>query len=106
MPAVFKAFLEQVLRPGFAIGKAGSGKMGEKLLTGRSARIVVTMGMPTFFYRWYFHSHSLKNLERNILAFCGIGPIKTSLVGMIEGQDDSVREKWLEKMRTLGREGR
>src|SRR5487761_2415522 len=38
MPALFKAFLEQVFRPGFAIGKIEHGKRWEKLLTGKSAR--------------------------------------------------------------------
>ena len=43
MPALLKAFLEQTLRPGFAIGV---GDMRVKPLKGKSARIVVTMGMP------------------------------------------------------------
>jgi putative NADPH-quinone reductase len=106
MPALLKAFLEQALRPGFAIGTAAPGKMWKKLLKGKSARIVVTMGMPAFFYRWYFRAHSLKSLERNILAFCGIAPIKTSLIGMVDGGDGAKREKWLAKMRALGLKAR
>ena len=74
MPALLKGFFEQVLRPGFAFA-AGSGQgFPKKLLGGRSARIVVTMGMPGLFYRWYFRAHSVKSLERNILKFCGIVP--------------------------------
>jgi putative NADPH-quinone reductase len=80
--------------------------MWKKLLKGKSARIVVTMGMPAFFYRWYFRAHSLKSLERNILAFCGIAPIKTSLIGMVDGGDGAKREKWLAKMRALGLKAR
>ena len=103
MPALLKAFFEQVFRPGFAISKDESGKMWKKQLTGKSARIVVTMGMPALFYRWYFRAHSLKSLERNILAFCGIGPIKSTLIGMIEAIDDNKRKQWIEKMATLGK---
>ncbi len=106
MPALLKAFLEQVLRPGFALTRAEAGTVGKKLLTGKSARIVVTMGMPAWVYRWYFRAHSLKSFERNILAFCGIGPIKESLIGMVEAPNPSHRQKWLEQMRALGREGR
>jgi putative NADPH-quinone reductase len=105
MPALLKAFLEQTFRPGFAIPKPGEGKMWKKLLSGRSARIVVTMGMPAFLYRWYFGAHSLKSLERNVLGFCGIGPIRESLIGMVEGSS-SRREKWLAEMRDLGFRGR
>ena len=73
---LLKAFLEQALRPGFAFDE--SSRMPRKLLKGRSARIVVTMGMPAFVYRWYFGAHGLRSLERNILGFCGIRPIRAS----------------------------
>jgi putative NADPH-quinone reductase len=45
MPALLKGFLEQIARPGFALATPGKG-LPAKLLKGRSARIVVTMGMP------------------------------------------------------------
>jgi len=105
MPALLKAFLEQVMRPGFAIARPEEGGMGRKLLTGRSARIVVTMGMPALFYRWYFRAHSLKSLERNILRFCGIGPIRETLIGSVEASA-AQRAKWLSRMEALGRAGR
>jgi len=104
MPALLKAFLEQVFRYGFAMTSEGQGRP-KQLLKGKSARIVVTMGMPALFYRWYFGAHSLKSLKRNILGFAGVGPIRTSLIGIVEGSD-ARREKWLETMRTLGRRGR
>ncbi|MEO8005966.1 MAG: NAD(P)H-dependent oxidoreductase [Betaproteobacteria bacterium] len=106
MPALLKAFLEQTLRPGFAISRTGTGGAMKKLLGGRSARIIVTMGMPAFIYRWYFGAHSLKSLERNILKFCGIGPIRASLIGMVETPRRRAREKWLAKMQLLGAKAR
>lgn len=63
MPAVVKAFLEQVFRRGFAFSKDAN-PLFDRKLKGRSARIVVTMGMPVFLYRWYFGAHSLKSLKR------------------------------------------
>jgi putative NADPH-quinone reductase len=101
MPALLKGFFEHVLRPGFAIGKAKPGRLGPKLLKGRSARIVVTMGMPAFFYRIYYRAHSLKSLKRNILEFCGIAPVRTSIIGMVEGRADW-RGEWLMKLSALG----
>lgn len=106
MPALLKAFFEQVFRPGFAFAKAAPGRMWKKQLTGKSARIVVTMGMPAFVYRWYFGAHSLKSLERNILGFAGIGPIRESLFGMIEGVSDARRQRWIESVRALGKRAR
>ncbi len=106
MPAILKGFLEQVFRPKFLSGSAEMGKTWQKTLRGKTARIVVTMGMPALVYRWYFGAHSLKSLERNILSFCGIGPIQESLIGMVEAPDNAKREKWLEKMRSFGRQGK
>jgi putative NADPH-quinone reductase len=94
------------MRPGLAFSRVEAGKSWRKLLTGRSARIIVTMGMPALVYRWYFGAHSLKSLERNILGFVGIGPIRETLIGMVEACSAARREKWLEKLRALGRAGR
>lgn len=105
MPALLKAFLEQVFRPEFTSGSSETGKTASRPLKGKSARIVVTMGMPAFFYRWYFLAHSLKSLERNILGFCGIGPIRDSLIGMVEASETQ-RQKWLAKMQVFGQKGK
>jgi putative NADPH-quinone reductase len=102
MPALVKAFLEQVARPGFAIGKQRKGGMATKLLKGRSARVVVTMGMPALVYRWYFRAHSLKALERNILGFVGFAPVHETLIGQVQGMSAGDAQAWFEKMRRLG----
>ena len=100
MPALLKGFLEQVARPGVAL-EPSAGGMPRKLLGGRSARLVVTMGMPALVYRWIFRAHSVKALERNILGFVGIAPIHETLIGTVEG-DAGSRRRWLSRMVTLG----
>ncbi len=104
VPALLKAFFEQVMRPGFAF-RYREGGLPEKKLKGRTAHIVVTMGMPAVFYRVIYGAHSLKNLERNILKFVGITPSRRSIIGNVEGDKD-IREYWLERMATTGRAGR
>lgn len=106
MPAVLKALLEQALRPGFAFSP-GAGAAGWKpLMKGRSARIVVTMGMPAPIYRHYFRAHSLKALERNILGFCGFAPVRASIVGNVESRSAAHRTRWLKRVGRLGRAAR
>jgi putative NADPH-quinone reductase len=104
MPALLKGFLEQVARPGFALAQPPAGSLPRKLLGGRSARLVVTMGMPAMVYRWVYRAHSVKALERNILGFVGIAPIHETLIGMVEGKD-SARRRWLARLRELGSAG-
>ncbi len=106
MPALLKGFLEQLLRPGFAFEYQKSGGMAKKLLKGKSARIVVTMGMPALVYRWIFFAHSLKSLKRNTLWFCGIGPVKSTIIGSIDGLTERQRDDWLDEMRGLGDVGK
>ena len=102
MPALLKAFLEQVARPSFAFRYREKG-FPEKLLRGRSARIIVTMGMPAILYRIVYRSHSLKSLERNILGFTGVKPTRHSIIGSIAHQRQ--RDRWLKRVESLGRRG-
>ena len=102
MPALLKGFLEQVARPGFAFQAEGGNPFGRKGLKGRSARVVVTMGMPALVYRYFYRAHSLKSLERNILGFVGIGPIHETLVGMVGQLSPDQARAQLDKMRRLG----
>jgi len=102
VPALLKGLLEQVLRPGYAFEQR-SGGLPAKLLKGRSARVVVTMGMPALFYRFVFSAHSLKSLERNILKFVGFAPVDHDLFG--EVHDPAERATALAVMRELGKRG-
>ncbi|HEX2009956.1 MAG TPA: NAD(P)H-dependent oxidoreductase [Roseateles sp.] len=108
MPALLKGFLEQVARPGFAFsrdGQSGANPMTVKGLRGRSARVAVTMGMPALIYRYYFRAHSVKSLERNILGFVGIAPVRETLIGRVEGMGERERQDWLDRLRELGQAG-
>jgi len=102
VPAYLKAFLEQIARPNFAFApdshfpKAGP-------LKGKSARLIVTMGMPALVYRWFFLKHSLTSLKRNVLEFVGIRPVRETIIGMVDTTD---HKKWLEQVKSLGRAGR
>ena len=102
VPALLKAFLEQVARPGFAIGYGEGFPKG--LLKGKSARVIVTMGMPGLFYSLVYRAHSLKSLERNILNFAGIKPVRHTIIGGVGGGPEHAA-KWLERVRRLGRNG-
>jgi putative NADPH-quinone reductase len=104
MPALLKGFLEQVARPGFAFKPGVDNPFAAKALTGRSARIVATMGMPALVYRAYFRAHSIKSLERNILGFVGIAPVNETLIGGVDQLGAEGVAKWQNRLRALGRD--
>ena len=88
---------------GAAEGFSGAGgAAGQKSLSGRSAHVLVTMGMPTLLYRWFFRAHSVKSLERNVLGFVGFAPVHATLLGGIDSMDEMARLDCLEKLRQLG----
>jgi putative NADPH-quinone reductase len=99
MPALLKGFLEQALRPGFAIRYHERG-FPEKLLEGRSADVVVTMGMPAPFYRYWYGAHGVRSLKRNILHFVGIAPVRTTLIGQVQSAAAD-GERWLRHVNRL-----
>lgn len=106
MPALLKGFMEQVFRPAFMTSGGGLKASWKTALKGRSARIIITMGMPAFAYRWYFGAHSLRSLKRSILSLVGISPNRHTLIGTIEGMSDAKRKAWLDTMRMLGARAR
>lgn len=93
MPALLKGFFEQAMRPGFAIERSDCHAMFKKRLAGRSASVVVTMGMPAAIYRWVFRAHSVRSLERNILGFVGFAPVHETLIGGVGNLDEKARGK-------------
>lgn len=104
IPALLKGFMEQLSRPDWAFENVAKGK-SRTLLDGRSARVIVTLGMPAPAYAWIYHAHSLKSFKRNILKQVGFGPVRHTLIGPVEGSDGQ-RRKWLDTVRKLGRKGR
>ncbi len=104
MPALCKGFFEQVMRPGFAFRRNEIGGPERPALGGKSARLVVTMGMPAFAYRWFYFAHGVKGFERSLLRFCGIGPVRTTYIGGVD-TPGFAGKTWIRHLRELGRRG-
>jgi putative NADPH-quinone reductase len=103
LPAIFKGFLERVLQPDL-VEPSKKGKF-TKIFKGKSARVIMTMGMPGFIYRWYFGAFALRMLKRNILGFVGVAPVRSTIHGMIEAVTPETRQSWLADAETMGRKG-
>ena len=69
---------------------------------GLCSLLIVPMGMPALLYQFYFCSHGIRSLKRNVLGMVGIGRIRSVFIGSVETCDASTREGWLRVVRTLG----
>lgn len=104
-PALTKAFFEQVARPGFAFKPRPNGKGLAPMWTGKSARVIVTLGMPALFYRIVHGAIGVRAFNRDLLGMVGIKPARTTYIGSV-GSKTFDGKRWLECMRALGREGK
>jgi len=101
MPALLNGFLERVLRPD--IFEPYRNHQFLRLLKGKSARIVITMGMPSMVFRLWYGAHSLKILRDMILSNVGVSPIHTTLLGRVDNASSDKRHQWLQHLAALGR---
>jgi NAD(P)H dehydrogenase (quinone) len=102
IPALLKGFIERVFLPGFAVNFRENSPWWDKLLSGRSARLIVTLNTPSFYYRWVFGRPGHNTMKKTILEFCGIKPVRITEVGPIKNSSDAKRKKWLAQIRSLG----
>jgi len=105
MPAMLKALLEQMIRPGFAFSTRKLGRWPVSLQSGKTARIIVTMGMPGWLYRWYYRAHGVRSLQRNILQFIGFRRVRATLIGSVGNMSADRAQAWLGDVRALGSAG-
>jgi putative NADPH-quinone reductase len=104
MPALMKGFIERILQPDLIARENTENAMNWSIFKNKTARIVMTMGMPVSIYRFWYGGHALKLLSRNILNFIGIKPVRHTLFGMVGTSKPQTRDKWVEQVRQLGRE--
>jgi putative NADPH-quinone reductase len=99
-PAMLKAFMEWVACGDFLLRAQGA-RMPKGKLARRSARSVVTMGMPALAYRILFGAHGSRAFEKGILGLAGVKPVRTTYLGMA-GTSPRRHRRWLGRMRALG----
>ncbi len=102
IPALLKGFIERVFQPGFAVNFREKSPLWDKLLTGRSARLIVSLNTPAWIYRWYFGRPGHNTMKKTILGFCGVRPVRITEIGPIRGSTETKRKKWLQQVRALG----
>jgi len=101
VPAIFKGFLDRVFLPGFFFQKRPHSIWWDKLLQGKSARIIYTLDTPTLFW-WLAGRPSYMALKYITLKYCGIKPVRGTAIGIVRLSDEKQRKNWLSKVERLG----
>lgn len=103
MPALVKGFIDRVFLPGFAFKYRQGSPFWDRLLTGRSAEVLVTMDSPPWYFWLVNHMPGHHQMRKTILQFCGITPVRIHSFGSVKGSTPARREAWLHKALALGR---
>ncbi|WP_075590662.1 NAD(P)H-dependent oxidoreductase [Labilibacter marinus] len=102
MPASLKGFIDRTFLPGFAFKYRDNSALWDKLLTGKSARLIVTMDAPTWYYNIFYKKPGHQAMKKATLNFCGVKPVRISTFGSVKSSTVKKREQWLFKVRKLG----
>lgn len=102
VPALLKGFFDRVLQPGFAFKYRGRSQLWDKLLSGRSADLLVTLDTPPWYFRWVYGAPAHRQMVRTILGFCGIRTRRLSEFAPVRPSSEEQRQSWLRKAEALG----
>jgi putative NADPH-quinone reductase len=105
VPALLKGFIDRTFLPGFAFKYRQGSALWDKLLTGRSARIISTSDTPGWWMTLFNHNPPLNMLKTTVLEFCGVSPVRATQLRPIRGSSTSQREQWLRQVTDLGAKG-
>ncbi len=104
MPALLKGMFDRMFVPGFAF-KFQKGKFWwDRLLKGRSARVVITMdNHPIIAY--FLFGNTSNEIKCATLGFVGFHPVRVSHVGPLKNMSDIKKEAHKKEMIRLGKLG-
>ncbi|KPM48495.1 NAD(P)H-dependent oxidoreductase [Jiulongibacter sediminis] len=104
LPAMAKGFFDRLFLPGFAFQKKENTIISwEKLLKGKTGRVIATMDQPAWYYWLYYWAPGIRAVKKLTFEFTGIEPVKVTSIGPIRLSKDSFRSKWLTKVNQLGK---
>ncbi len=102
-PALLKGFIDRVFLPNFAFKYRDNSPLWDGLLKGKSARLIVTMDTPKWYYWLIFRRPGHNSMKKGILGFCGIKPVRITSFAPIKSSNHKERKQWIESVENLGK---
>jgi NAD(P)H dehydrogenase (quinone) len=97
MPAGLKGFFDRTFLPGFAFNYHSNLKW-DKLLSGRSADVILTMDAPLWYYWWLSGRPLSRQIKGAILEFCGFKPVRIKAFASMNQSSEDKRKLWLNQI--------
>lgn len=95
MPAMLKGLFDRALLPGLAFQPISGQQFSKKLLTGRTARLLITSDTPSWFWHLFYGAGHHKIMKHQILGYVGIKLKASHNFAQMRTASAAQREKWL-----------
>jgi len=102
MPALTKGFIDRVFLPGFAFKHHKGKPFPEKLLNGKSIRLLVTMDAPKWWFYIVYGTAQYHMLRQLVFGYVGFNPVKFSTFGAVRSSTEAQRLNWILYVEKLG----
>ncbi len=106
MPALLKGFVDRTFLPDVAFKTRLGKQLPDKLLKGKTSRIIITADAPKWYDYLYMKRPAINQLKKGILKFSGISPVRVTYISPIKNSSERFRNKWIEKVFELGSQGK
>ncbi len=100
-PAVLTAWIDRTFLAGDAFRYLASPRWS-KQLTGRTARLVMTMDSPGFYNLLAYRDAAVTALRSATLGYCGVKTVGVSRFGPVRDSSPERRERWLHAIAARG----
>jgi NAD(P)H dehydrogenase (quinone) len=97
MPAILKDFINRIFLPGFSFKYRENSLLWDKLLKGKTARLIVTMDTPSWYYYLVYKNAGHNVMKKIVLEFCGVKPVRITNLGPIKTLTEEKRKKGCKK---------
>ncbi len=94
-PAALKAFIDRVFLSNATFRYREKSALSERLLAGRTARIVMTMDSPRAWNRLVYRNAAETSLSRATLAYCGVKTVGITRFAPVRFSAQPTRESWI-----------
>lgn len=101
-PAALKAWIDRVVLSGSAFRYRRTGRGWDKLLTGRTARIVMTMDSPSWWNRLMYRDAGVRALRTATLWYVGIRTVGVTRVAEVKHRGERPLVRAIATMARLG----
>lgn len=104
-PALLKGFIDRVFLPGHTFAPRTDSIFWDKLLKGKTARLLVSMDTPKWYYSLIFGKSGDNSMKKSVLQFCGVDPVKITHFTPLKRSTEKQRARWLMQAEEIGRKG-